>query len=89
MLAVDAGDETGSLYLAVSDDDVASLEVIDPGTGARTQILLPPITVDGKSLDEVVTDTHSLVVSEARGQVFWIADGAIWSASLPEIPSAE
>ena len=39
--------------------------------------------------EEIFDDVDSLAVSEARGQVYWIADGAIWTATIPEIPSAE
>ncbi len=55
-------------------------------TAASTQILLPPDTIDGMTVEDIFDDVSSMVVSEARGQIYWIADGAIWSATLPEHP---
>ncbi len=89
VLAVDSGDETGHLYAAVLADENASLDIVDLGNERTTQILLPPTMVDGETIEELFMDVSSLVVSEARGQIFWIADGSIWVATLPEMPSAE
>lgn len=89
VLAVDSGDETGNLYTAVLADENASLDIVDLGNERTTQILLPPAMVDGKTIEEFFKDASSLVVSEARGQIFWIADGSLWVATLPEMPSAE
>ncbi len=89
VLAVDAGDETGDLYLATLADGAVSMIVYDLTDGLSTSVLLPPVTVDGVAMDDLFKDVSSLVVSEARGQIYWIADGAIWSAVLPEMPSAE
>ncbi len=89
VLAVDAGDETGDLYLATLADGAVSLVIYDLTDGLSTSVLLPPVTVDGVAMDDLFKDISSLVVSEARGQIYWIADGAMWSAVLPEMPSAE
>ncbi len=89
VLAVDSGEETGDLYLATLADGAVSLVVFDLTDGLSTPVLLPPITLDGVAADELFEDVSSLVVSETRGQIYWIADGAIWSAVLPEMPSAE
>jgi hypothetical protein len=89
VLALDSGEETGDLYLATLADGTASLLVFDLTDGTTTQILLPPSAIDGTALDDLYENVSSLVVSETRGQIYWIADGAIWSAVLPEIPSAE
>jgi hypothetical protein len=47
------------------------------------------VTIDGMAVEDIFDDLSSMVVSEARGQVFWIADGAIWSATLPESSKAQ
>lgn len=89
LLAVDSGEETGDLYLAALADGTTSLLVYDLTDGISTQVLLPPSTVDGRSVDDLFENMSSLVVSEPRGQIFWIAEGAVWSAVVPELPSAE
>jgi hypothetical protein len=89
VLALDSGEETGDLYLATLADETTSLMIYDLTDGIGTQVLLPPGTVDGVPIDELFEDVSSLVVSEPRGQIYWIADGAVWSAILPEMPSAE
>ena len=89
VVAVDSGDETGDLYLATLADSNMSLDYVNLSDGKTTTILLPPATVDGKPMEEIFDDVSTLVVSEARGQIYWISDGAIWSANLPEMPSAE
>ncbi len=89
VLAVDSGDESGNLYLATLADGSTSLEVVDLGDGATTQMLLPPETIDGMTVENIFDDLSSMVVSEARGQVYWIADGAIWTATLPESSKAQ
>ena len=89
VLAIDSGEETGDLYLATLTDGSTSLVVFDLTEGVSTPILLPPISVDGVIVEAFFEDISSLIVSETRGQVYWIADGAIWSAELPEMPSAE
>lgn len=89
VLALDSGEETGDLYLATLADGSAALLLADLTDGTTTQILLPPTSIDGIAVDDLFEDASSLVVSETRGQVYWIADGAIWSALLPEMPSAE
>jgi hypothetical protein len=89
ILAVDSGEETGDLYLATLADGTASLQIFDLTDSTSTQILLPPTASNGTRVDELFEEISSLVVSEPRGQIFWIADGAIWSAVLPEMPSAE
>ena len=89
VLAVDSGEETGDLYLATLSDGAVTLTVFDLTDGLSTPLLLPPVTLDGVAMDEMFEDVSSLVVSETRGQIYWIADGAIWSAVLPEMPSAE
>ncbi len=89
LLAVDSGEETGDLYLAALADGTNSLLVYDLTDGISTQVLLPPSTVDGRSVDDLFENMSSLVVSEPRGQIFWIAEGAVWSAVVPELPSAE
>ncbi|HET9659705.1 MAG TPA: hypothetical protein VFP05_05210 [Thermomicrobiales bacterium] len=89
VLAVDSGDESGNLYLATLADGSASLEIVELGDGTVSQVLLPPESIDGMTIDELFDDVSSLVVSEARGQIYWIADGAIWSATLPDMPSDE
>jgi hypothetical protein len=89
ILAVDSGDESGNLYLATLADGSASLEIVELGNGKVSQVLLPPESLDGVTVDELFDDVTSLVVSEARGQIYWIADGAIWSATLPDMPSEE
>lgn len=89
ILLVDAGDETGNLYLAVMESERATLDVLDLATEQTREILLPPTTLDGQTIEDIFMDATSLVVSEVRGQVFWISNGALWTATLPEIPSAE
>ncbi len=89
VLAVDSGEETGDLYFATLSDGVVSLDVFDLTNSVSTPVLLPPFTVDGIAMDELFENVSSLVVSETRGQIYWIADDAIWSAVLPEMPSAE
>lgn len=89
VLALDSGEETGDLYLAVLADSTTSLVVFDLADGISTSILLPPSTIDGVEVAELFEGASSLVVSETRGRIYWIADGAIWSAALPEMPSAE
>lgn len=89
VLAVDSGDESGNLYLATLADGSTSLEVVDQGDSTTTQLLLPPATIDGMAVEDIFDDLSSMVVSEARGQVFWIADGAIWSATLPEASATQ
>ncbi|MCA9858089.1 MAG: hypothetical protein KC438_00135 [Thermomicrobiales bacterium] len=88
-LAVDSGEETGDLYVAVVAGGSSHIEIFDPATGGVTQILLPPASVDGQPIDDILENVTSLAVSETRGQVFWIEDGNVWSATLPETPSAE
>lgn len=89
VLAVDSGEETGDLYLATLADGTASLLIFDLTNGTTTQVLLPPFTTDGASVEALFEGIDSLIVSETRGQVYWISDGAIWSAVLPEMPSEE
>lgn len=89
VLAIDSGDETGDLYVATLGDGTTSLDYVNLTDGKTTQILLPPDAFDGKPVTEIFDDLSSMVVSEDRGRIFWIADGAIWSAVLPEMPSAE
>jgi len=89
VLALDSGEETGDLYLATLADGTTSLIVFDLADATSTQILLPPVSVDGVPVDGLFEGARSLVVSETHGQIYWIADGAIWSAVLPEMPSAE
>lgn len=89
VFAVDGGDETGNLYLITSDEGHISLQVVDLAAERTSQVLLPPMTIDGNTLEEIFSDEHSFVVSEARGQIYWIADGALWSATLPDTSSAE
>lgn len=87
VLAADAGDETGDLYLATLNDGNLELDYVDLANGHVTPILLPPDTIQGKTTGEIFGDARTLVVSESRGQIFWISGGAIWSADLPELPS--
>jgi hypothetical protein len=89
VLALDSGDESGNLYLATLADENSSLEVVDLGDGSVSQVLLPPDSVEGMTVAQIFEDVSSLVVSEARGEIYWIADGAIWSALLPEVATAE
>lgn len=89
VLAVDSGEETGDLYLATLADGTTALLVFDLTDGISSQILLPPTSLDGVPVDELFERASSMVVSEPRGQIYWIADGALWSAVLPEMPSAE
>ncbi len=89
VLALDSGEETGDLYLSVLADGTTSLVVFDLTDGISTSILLPPNTIDGVAVAELFEDASSLVVSESHGRIYWIVDGAIWSAVLPEMPSAE
>lgn len=89
ILAVDSGDETGDLYLATLENGTASLDYLDLADGKVSQILLPPTSIDDKTVDAIFDNVTSMVVSEARGQIYWIADDAVWMATLPEMPSAE
>ena len=89
VLTVDSGDETGQLYLAVRENESATLDIVDLAGETTTEVLLPPIMVEGKTMEEIFMDASSLVVSEARGRIFWISGGALWTATLPEMPSAE
>lgn len=89
VLALDSGEETGDLYLATLADGTTSLMIFDLTDGTSTQVLLPPTSNNGASTEEIFEDVSSLIVSETRGQIYWIADGAIWSGVLPEMPSAE
>lgn len=89
VLALDSGEETGDLYLATLADGTTSLLVFDLTDGATIPILLPPTLIDDVAVEDLFENISSLVVSETRGQIYWIADGAIWSAVLPEMPSAE
>lgn len=89
VLALDSGEETGDLYLATLADGSPFLVIFDLTDGTSTPILLPPVTIDGVNVEDLFENIDSLVVSEPRGQVFWIADGAVWSAVIPEMPSAE
>jgi len=89
VLALDSGDESGNLYLATLADENGSLEIIDTGDGSVSQVLLPPDSVGGMTVAQIFEDVSSLIVSEARGEIYWIADGAIWSAVLPEVATPE
>src|SRR5690606_900385 len=89
VLAVDSGEETGNLYLATLADGTASLHLFDLTDGTTTQILLPPVTAEGESVEDLFEELDSTLVSEARDQIYWIAAGALWSAKLPEMPEAE
>lgn len=89
VLAVDSGEETGDLYLATLADGTASLHLFDLTDGTTTQILLPPVTAEGESVEALFEEIDSMIVSEARDQIYWIADGAVWSARLPEMPEVE
>jgi hypothetical protein len=89
VLAVDSGDESGNLYVATLADGSTSLDIVDLGDNSVTQVLLPPVTIDGSTAEDIFDDVSTLVVSEARGQIYWIADGAIWTATLPDTSSAD
>lgn len=88
VLAIDVGEETGDLYLATTEDGEFAIEIVHLADNTVTPILLPPMTTDGHTIESFFEDIDSLVVSEARGQVFWIADGALWRGTLPEAESA-
>jgi hypothetical protein len=84
-IAADLGRVTGQFYLAVRHDSGAQFIRYDRSSG-EVAILAMPIGLEeelGDSGHPAFIEMHAFAVDETAERIYWLSDGAIWSARLP------
>lgn len=79
------GDASNRLYIADLAVPEGRVVAFDRANGTTLTMHLGPDELgrlDG-SVHQAFPEMRSMLVSEDRGSVFWIAEGAIWTAQLP------
>jgi hypothetical protein len=79
------GTNSGQLYVAGVRDGESVLTIVDLSSGSTRDLNLPPFDDSNESGASLVAESFAhmddFVVREDK--IFWIGDGALWSADLP------